>query len=99
MLYKFWRIFPGIFLEDFSGHFSHKNEEKKTGEKIREKSGGSKIKIREKSVLPKAGPNYNCCLGGVSLVGAFALATEALCFALCLVGMCVCVHKRTLSKL
>ena len=38
-----WRIFvvsifPGIFLEDFSGHFSHKNEEKKTGEKIREKN-------------------------------------------------------------
>ena len=56
LLYKFWRIFPGIFLEDFSGHFSHKNEEKKSGEKIREKSGGSKIKIREKSVLPKAGP-------------------------------------------
>ena len=21
LLYKFWRIFPGIFLEDFSGHF------------------------------------------------------------------------------
>ena len=38
LLYKFWRIFPGIFLEDFSGHFSHKNEEKKSGEKIREKN-------------------------------------------------------------
>ena len=37
LLYKFWRIFPGIFLEDFSGHFFHKNEEKKSGEKIREK--------------------------------------------------------------
>ena len=36
-MYKFWRIFPGIFLEDFSGTFSHKNEEKKSGEKIREK--------------------------------------------------------------
>ena len=46
-----WRIFLGTF--------SHKNERKKktSGEKIREKkSGGSKIKIREKSVLPKAGP-------------------------------------------
>ena len=21
LLYKFWRILPGIFLEDFSGHF------------------------------------------------------------------------------
>ena len=21
LLYKFWRIFPGIFLEEFSGHF------------------------------------------------------------------------------
>ena len=37
LLYKFWRIFPGIFLEDFSGTFSHKNGEKKSGEKIREK--------------------------------------------------------------
>ena len=36
LLYKFWRILPGIFLEDFSGTFSHKNE-KKSGEKIREK--------------------------------------------------------------
>ena len=45
-----WRIFLGTF--------SHKNEEKKSGEEIREKkSGGPKIKIREKSVLPKAGPN------------------------------------------
>ena len=37
LLYEYWRIFSGIFLEDFSGHFSHKNEEKKSGEKIREK--------------------------------------------------------------
>ena len=38
-LYKFWRIFPGIFLEDFLGTVSHqKNEEKKSGEKIREKN-------------------------------------------------------------
>ena len=57
LLYKFWRILPGILLEDFSGHFSHKNE-KKSRDKIRKKSGGSKIKIREKkkSFLPKADP-------------------------------------------
>ena len=40
---------------NFSGHFSHKNEEKKSDEKIREKSGGSnKEKSAKKSVLPKA---------------------------------------------
>ena len=37
LLYKFWRIFPGILLEEFLGTYSHKNEEKKSGEKIREK--------------------------------------------------------------
>ena len=31
LLYKFWRIFSGIFLEDFSGHFFPQ----KRGEKIR----------------------------------------------------------------
>ena len=31
------RILPGIFLEDFLGTFSHRNEEKKSGDKIREK--------------------------------------------------------------
>ena len=53
MLYKFWRIFPGIFPEDF--WFSHKNEEKKSAKK----SGGSKIKIRKKSVLPETGPKLS----------------------------------------
>ena len=58
LLHKFWRILPGIFLEDFSGHFS----QQRWGEKIRRQNprknpGGSKIKIREKSVLPKIGPN------------------------------------------
>ena len=53
MLYTFWRILPGIFLEDFSGHFSRR---KNPARKSAKKSGGSKIKIREKSVLPKAGP-------------------------------------------
>ena len=43
----------GIFL----GTFSHKNEEKISGDKIREKIGGPKIKIREKSVLPGTDPN------------------------------------------
>ena len=38
LLHIFWRILPGVFLEDFSGHvFPHKNEEKKAGDKIREK--------------------------------------------------------------
>ena len=47
--------FPGGF---FLGTFSHRNEEKKSGEKIREKkSGGPKIKICEKSVLPKTDLN------------------------------------------
>ena len=43
-----WRI--------FLGSFSHENEEKQSGEKIR---GGPKSKIREKSVLPKTDPT-NC---------------------------------------
>ena len=57
LLYKFWRILPGIFLEDFSGHFyPQKMRRKNPAGKSAKKSGGSKIKIREKSVLPKAGP-------------------------------------------
>ena len=57
MLYKFWRIFPGIFLDAFSGHFfPPKMRRKNPARKSAKKSGGSKIKIREKSVLPKAGP-------------------------------------------
>ena len=47
-----WRIFLGTF--------SHKNEEKKCGDKSAKKSGGSKIKICEKSVLPKSDPNILC---------------------------------------
>ena len=58
LLHKIWRIFPGIFLEDFSGHFfPTKMRRKNPARKSAKKSGGSKIKIREKSVLPKAGPN------------------------------------------
>ena len=60
LLYKFRRILPGIFLEDFSGHFFPT----KRGEKIRRqnprtKSGSPEIKIREKSVLPKADPSQS----------------------------------------
>ena len=40
----------------FLGTFSRKNEEKNPARKSAKKSGGSKRKIREKSVLPKAGP-------------------------------------------
>ena len=42
LLYKFWRIFPGIFLEDFSGHFF---PTKKGRSNSARKSGGSKIKF------------------------------------------------------
>ena len=52
-MYQFWRVFSGIFLDNFSGHFSHKNEEKKSGEKKKEKIRGPRTKIREKTVLPK----------------------------------------------
>ena len=46
--------FPGGF---FWPLFPHKNEEKKSGDKIRDKNPAApKIKIREKSVLPKSDP-------------------------------------------
>ena len=58
LLYKLWRILPGIFLEDFSGHFfPHKKREKHSATKSANKSGGSKIRIRENSALPKTDPN------------------------------------------
>ena len=57
LLYKFRRIFLGIFLEDFFGHFFFPTKMRKNPvRKSAEKSGGSKTKIHEKSVLPKAGP-------------------------------------------
>ena len=59
LLYKFWRIFAGIFLEDFSGHFfPTKMRRKNPARKSAKKSAAQKKKIREKSVLPKAGPNW-----------------------------------------
>ena len=54
------RIFVVLILEDFAWDFlggffwalfSHKNEEKTSGEKIREKIRRLKVKIHEKSVL------------------------------------------------
>ena len=56
LLYKFRRIFPGILMEDFSGHFFPQNAEKNPVRKSAKRSGGPKAKIREKSVLPKTDP-------------------------------------------
>ena len=53
---KFGEFSRGFSWRIFLGTFSHKNEEKNPARKSAKKSGGSKIKIREKSVLPKAGP-------------------------------------------
>ena len=71
-----WRIFLGTF--------SHKNEEKNPARKSAKKSGGSKRKIREKSVLPKAGPNRSLatfhrtlksqCIIAVSCLGNRAIS-------------------------
>ena len=47
-----WRIFLGTF--------PTKMRRKNPARKSAKKSGGSKIKIREKSVLPKAGPKNPC---------------------------------------
>ena len=45
LLYKFWRILPGIFLEDFSGHFlPTKMRRKNPARKSAKESGGSKKK-------------------------------------------------------
>ena len=61
-----WRIFVVLILEDFPGDFPGgffwalfptKMRRKNPARKSAKKSGGSKLKIREKSVLPKAGPN------------------------------------------
>ena len=49
-----WRIFLGTF--------PHKNEEKNPATKSMTKSGGSKIKIRAKSVLPKTEPKICCAV-------------------------------------
>ena len=48
LLYRFWRILPGIFLEDFSGHLSPQKVRKNPATKPRERSGGPKIEICKK---------------------------------------------------
>ena len=58
LLYIFSRILPGIFLGDFSGHFPTKMWRKNPATRSAKKSGGPKIKIREKSVLPKSDPKF-----------------------------------------
>ena len=57
LLYKFWRILPGFSWRIFLGTFPTKMRRKNPARKSVEKSGGPKIKIREKSVLPKTDPN------------------------------------------
>ena len=58
MLSIIWRIFPGIVLEDFSGHlFPQEYDEKASATTSAKKSGGSEIKIRDKTVLPETDPN------------------------------------------
>ena len=47
----------GIFRKDFSGHFSHKKEEKKSGDKIREKIRRPKDKNPRKIRSAKSDPN------------------------------------------
>ena len=53
-------MLPGIFLDDFSGHFFPQNEKKQCDDKIcknNKKTAAQKIKIREESVLRKTGSN------------------------------------------
>ena len=58
----FGRILTVIFLEDFSGHFLPQKSARKGFDETnlrKTNSGGSKIRIRETSVLPRTGPK-NC---------------------------------------
>ena len=59
LLCNFWSICRGFSWRIFLGTFPHKNEDKNPATKSAKKSGGSKIKIREKSVLPK--PTLTVC--------------------------------------
>ena len=55
LLYIFWRIFPGIFLEDFSGHFfPTKMRKNNPATKSAKKSGGPKLKIRGNPLRQKS---------------------------------------------
>ena len=66
LLYRFWRILPGIFLEDFSVHFfPHINEEIKSGDKIREEIRRNKNenprKIRSAKNLARPSVSLSKC--------------------------------------
>ena len=54
---KFGGFSRGFSWRIFLGTFPTKMRRKNPARKSAKKSGGSKMKIREKSVLPKAGPN------------------------------------------
>ena len=56
LLYKFWRIFPGIFLADFSGHSFPQKRGEKSGDKIREKIRRLKNKNPRKIRSAKSRP-------------------------------------------
>ena len=72
LLYTFWRILPGIFLEDFSGHFfPTKMRRKNPATKSAKKSGASTIKIRKESALPKTDPNISGAFFWDTLMGFF----------------------------
>ena len=58
LLYKFWRILLGIFLDDCSVGFFHQNEEKESGDKISEEIRRLKKSPRNIRSLPKTDPNY-----------------------------------------
>ena len=63
LFYKFWRILPGIYLNDiFLGTFSNKNEEKKSGDKIRERSRRPKKKTPRKIRSAKNRPKKSLVL-------------------------------------
>ena len=68
-MYNIWRILPGIFLAKFFwALFPTKMRRKNPATKSAKKSGGLKIKIREKSVLQKSDPNssfvdFDACKG------------------------------------
>ena len=53
LLLKFWRMLPGIFLEEFSAHFSHKTEEKHPTTKSTSKKV---VTPKQKSILPTTSP-------------------------------------------
>ena len=55
LLYKIWRILSGIFLEDFSRHFSHQKRETNLVRKSAKKIRQPKNKNREKNSSAKIG--------------------------------------------